>query len=182
MEEPMEYKLKVCLIGEGAVGKTSLIRRFVHDEFDDKYIASVGMKTTKKTLRAIHPETGTPVEMSLLIWDIMGQSVFRKLLGESYFHGSDGFIAICDVTRLDTLYALQEWVRVAFKTTGEVPIIFLGNKCDLGDRQEIFSEDINAYASFLPNASVFLSSAKTGENVEMAFRTLCEYVLKSLID
>ncbi|UCG68812.1 MAG: GTP-binding protein [Thermoplasmata archaeon] len=174
-------KFKVCLIGEGAVGKTSLIRKFVHDIFEDRYITSIGMKATKKTVRLVHPQTDEPVEILLIIWDIMGQPAFRNLLGESYFFGANGILATCDITKRDTLYALQEWVKVAFEASGEVPIVFLGNKCDLADEQEVFLGDIEVFASNYGNASVFLSSAKTGENVESAFQKLGKDMLKNMV-
>ena len=136
MEKGTPLKLKICLVGENAVGKTCLIRKYVFDQFDDKYIRTVGTKITKKEIKIqINDE---PRDVYLMIWDIMGQPGFRKILGDSYFSGASGVVATCDVTRKDTLYALEEWRRVAFDAIGDVPVVFLGNKCDLEDEQEIF--------------------------------------------
>ncbi|MDG6221373.1 MAG: ADP-ribosylation factor-like protein, partial [Candidatus Thermoplasmatota archaeon] len=94
-------KRKFCLLGEGAVGKTSLIRRFVTDQFDDRYITTIGTKVTKKSLD-LPPGSGAD-RVEMMIWDIMGQQGYRTMLQESYFSGAAGALAICDVTRKDTL-------------------------------------------------------------------------------
>lgn len=175
-----ELKFKICLVGEGAVGKTSVIRRFVHDIFEDDYLGTIGMKVTKKEVYIDHPRKNESLKVLLLIWDIMGQPGFRKILGDSYFSGASGILATCDVTRKDTLYALEEWRRIAFDTIGEVPVVFLGNKCDLGEEQEIFLEDIRSFSWDQGDGTRFLTSAKTGEKVESAFTKLSEIILESM--
>ncbi len=79
-------KVKVCLIGEAAVGKTSLIRRFVLDNFDDKYIQTLGTKVSKKELASPSPDGSGDLKIDMTIWDIMGQKGFRELLKEAYFY------------------------------------------------------------------------------------------------
>ena len=81
-----EIKTKVCLVGDNNVGKTSLIRRFVLDSFDDKYTSTIGTKVTKKEVN-VKRDNGREVSLSMLVWDIMGQKGFRELLRESYFYG-----------------------------------------------------------------------------------------------
>ncbi len=180
MKESSLYKFKICLIGESAVGKTNIIRRFVFNHFDDKYIATIGTLLTKKVLQIRSPQSGTLVNVILLVWDIMGQLDFRRLVRQEYFLGANGLIATCDVTKIDTLYALPEWMKTAQEITGEVPVVFLGNKYDLADEQEVFREDIKNLATKYSNAPVFLTSAKTGENVELAFRILSEKMLEEV--
>src|SRR5437660_11429126 len=90
-------KAKVCLVGDVAVGKTSLIRRFVQDEFDDRYIATVGTKVTKKTVDVTWK--GAPAMLDMMVWDIMGEKGFRDLLQEAYCEGSEGVGAGCDRRR-----------------------------------------------------------------------------------
>lgn len=167
------------MIGEGNVGKTSLIRKFVYDIFDDNYVSTLGMKATKKEMTVCDPGGGEDFQVCFTIWDIMGQPGFRQLLKETYFHGASGLIAICDVTRKDTLYALPEWIKTCKESTGEIPVVFLGNKCDLVDEQVVFLDDIKNFAASYNDVSVFLSSAKTGENVELAFSALSESILKT---
>src|SRR6058998_3662393 len=81
-----KMKVKVCLVGEGAVGKTCLIRRFIQDQFDDRYISTLGAKVSKKEIKVDGPNGGMDVDMT--IWDIMGEKGFRELLKEAYFHGA----------------------------------------------------------------------------------------------
>src|SRR2546426_11875955 len=125
-------KAKVCLVGDVAVGNTSLIKRFVQDEFDDRYIATVGTKVTKKTVEVRW--RGAPASLDMMVWDIMGEKGFRALLRDAYFEGSDGVIAGCDMTRKDTFYDLNNWVQMIRKQVGNGPIVVLGNKMDPTER------------------------------------------------
>lgn len=169
-------KLKICLIGDVGVGKTSLIRRYVLDVFDDKYIATIGTKVTKKDIEVKNPTTAEPERVTLLIWDIMGQPSFREVLREAYFYGVQGSIAVCDVTSKESLGELRYWIKAMTATTGKVPIVFLGNKCDLREETRIPFQDLEIFAK-KNDSPAMLSSAKTGYNVEAAFQALVEMML-----
>ncbi len=166
-------KIKVCLVGDVGVGKTSLIRRYVLDVFDDKYIATIGTKVTKKEIEVKDPRTGAPQKVVLLVWDIMGQPSFREVLREAYFYGAEGALAVCDVTSKESLGELRYWVKAMTATTGKIPIVFLGNKCDLRDETRVQFQDIEIFAK-KHDSPAMLTSAKTGYNVEQAFTTLVE--------
>ncbi len=171
--ESERMKVKICLVGEGAVGKTCLIRRFIHDQFDDRYISTLGAKVSKKEL--VVGTDGDQVNVDMTIWDIMGEKGFRELLKEAYFHGAQGVLAVCDVTRTETLSDLDDWVAAVVKVTGNIPVEFLANKADLKDQQVIHPEDLEAAAT--PHGAPFLfTSAKTGENVEQAFADLAKMI------
>jgi small GTP-binding protein len=172
-------KLKICLVGDSAVGKTSLIRRFVFDQFDDKYIKTIGTKVTKKEITIQNPSNGEPVEVHLMIWDIMGDKGFRHLLTQAYFYGTHGIIGMCDITRKKTLSALSEWMINVKEIVNDVPVIFLGNKCDLDSKQELDINDIKIFATRYKNAAAYLSSVKTGQNVELAFKNISEKVVET---
>src|SRR3972149_1550304 len=122
MTEPRRMKVKVCLVGEHAVGKTSLIRRYVLEEFDDRYIVTLGAKVSKKEM-LLTPKSGPPVQMDMTIWDIMGSKGFRELLREAYFHGAQGILAAGDVTPYETLEAPDTCRGTAFRTRGEIPVL-----------------------------------------------------------
>ncbi len=81
---PLQLKSKICLVGEKAVGKTSLIRRYVLDQFDDDYIRTIGAKVSKKTMRVTLPERKASVDITMAIWDIIGHMGFRQLLADVY--------------------------------------------------------------------------------------------------
>ena len=110
MSKDTEVIKKICLIGSGEVGKTSLIKRYILDIFDDKYLRTLGTKVSKKELILDYPQKDRKLNLTLLIWDIMGQATFRSLLQDSYFFGAAGALAVCDSTRAQTLDSLEEWV------------------------------------------------------------------------
>ena len=174
MTEPRRIKSKVCLVGEHAVGKTSLIRRYVLDEFDDRYIVTLGAKVSKKEMQLTTPD-GVPVHMDMTIWDIMGSKGFRELLREAYFHGAQGILAVCDITRYETLEDLDSWVESVFRTVGEVPVVFEVNKCDLKDQAAFGEEQIKSAVEGF-ESTWYYASARSGENVEALFRGLATII------
>src|SRR3970040_120785 len=171
MAELQRMKVKVCLVGEGAVGKTALIRRFIHDQFDDRYISTLGAKVSKKEIAAPNPKTGGEIAIDMTIWDIMGEKGFRELLKEAYFHGAQGILAVCDITRKDTLHELNDWIAAGNRVTGNIPVQFLANKADLKDQAKVTEVDVKQLADSHKSPFLF-TSAKTGENVELSFMKL----------
>jgi len=171
MVDVQRMKVKVCLVGEGAVGKTALIRRFIHDQFDDRYISTLGAKVSKKEIAVPNPKVSGEIAIDMTIWDIMGEKGFRELLKEAYFHGAQGILAVCDLTRKDTLGELHDWIAAVHKVTGQIPIQFLANKADL-EKQKAFAEDDVKKVAEVHKSPFLFTSAKTGLNVEEAFRSL----------
>jgi small GTP-binding protein len=171
-------KLKVALLGEEGVGKTSLIHRFVSGAFDPAYIRTLGVVVSKKTVDIEIPGRG-PTRAYLMIHDVMGHQSFLRLFKESYFQGVQGVLAVFDSTRLETLQSLPRWIDAAQDVVGSVPLFVLANKTDLGDRNvatvERISEALGRY-----RCDVLRSSAKTGENVEEAFRRVAGAILETL--
>jgi small GTP-binding protein len=171
MSSQSEVIKKICLIGAGEVGKTSLIKRYILDIFDDKYLKTLGTKVSKKEIMLEYPDKDLKLNLTLLIWDIMGQATFRSLLQESYFFGAAGALAVCDSTRARTLDSLQDWVKSLYKVVGEKPIIILANKCDLKENRKITDDMLEKVAANY-NATYLYTSAMTGDNVEHAFYEL----------
>ena len=166
-------KVKVCFIGDAGVGKTSLIKRFVLDVFDDRYIATIGTKVTKKIVEV--EGEGGQVKVMMLIWDIMGQKGFRELLREAYFFGAHGAIAVCDLTNRETLEELRYWIKALTDVAGDVPVVFAGNKADLEGEVVVKEADLKELADKY-GGKAFLTSAKTGQNVEKVFEALGEAI------
>jgi small GTP-binding protein len=191
MSDKIRVKGKICLLGDLAVGKTSLIRRYVLDTFDDKYITTIGTKVTKKRLLVEIPDKQKEVDLTLLIWDIMGQyqerlpttiSQFdRYVPQQNYFFNAKGAIVVSDLTRKSTLKSIKVWISSLFEITGKIPVILVGNKADITEKHEITKEEILEFAKDY-NALSFLTSAKTGQNVEKMFYSLGEMLVKSAID
>ncbi len=165
-----ELTKKICIIGDFAVGKTSSVARSVNDVFSDKYLTTVGVKIDTKEMTA--GAAATPVK--LIIWDIAGTDRFSAV-EFSYLRGSSGFILVVDGTRAHTLDVVKRLRAESQERYGELPCVTLINKSDLEDEWEISDETIAALENdgFCP----FVTSAKTGANVELAFERLAELVV-----
>ena len=174
--EKQKIKVKVCLAGEPMVGKTSLIRRYVLDEYDDRYIATLGAKVTKKELTSHDPARGE-FAVTLILWDIWGNKNVRELLKDAYYHGAHGIIAVCDVTRPETLKELDAWAQAITSVAGDIPVCLLANKNDAADKP-LKEAAIRKFAEER-GWPVFLTSAKTGDHVEEAFGEIVRHILTS---
>lgn len=172
MTEEVDLTLKICFLGDSSVGKTSLIRKFVFDTFDDSYLMTMGTKVTKKTVTIDAPELDKKFNVTFMIWDIIGDIHFRGLLHHSYLHGAAGALLVCDITRPETLESLTTWVEsLQMESEEEVPVVFMGNKCDLANEQKLNQDDVKKLADVYSSLWL-LTSAKTGQNVEEAFKEL----------
>jgi small GTP-binding protein len=165
---------KVCLLGDFAVGKTSLVRRFVYDLFDDKYLSTIGVKVSRKTV-AVHNEDGV-VELTVMLWDLAGSEEFDRVRA-SYLRGSAGAVLVCDLTRPETLDSLQRYVDELQVASPGAQLILAANKRDLVEPsprdglRALSSEEVEAEASNL-DTPCYHTSAKTGDEVEDLFRHL----------
>lgn len=173
--ERKDYQKKICLLGDAAVGKTSLIKKFVLDVFDDKYIVTVGTKVTRKELDLTDTDRGLKICLTMMIWDILGQEEYKSLR-TMYFRNANGALIVCDVTRKKTLQNMADWATSLFNCVGEIPIVFLANKTDLMNQAEVTEVDITEVATRF-KASYLLTSAKTGFNVNLAFKMLGEMLV-----
>jgi small GTP-binding protein len=154
---------KICMLGGFAVGKTSLVRRFVESIYTDKYHSTVGVKIDKKTVEA------GGREMMMLLWDVQGEES-AKDLRKSYLRGAAGYLLVADGTRQDTLYTALAIQEVAEETVGAVPFLLLVNKADLAGEWAVEEREIEALRR--KGWRVLPTSAKTGAGVEEAFLTL----------
>ncbi len=167
------YSKKICLLGDFAVGKTSLVRRFVHNRFDDHYISTIGVKVSRKTVMA--PGNSEVAEMAMMLWDLAGSQAFSTVTA-SYLRGAAGAILVCDMTRADTLEHLPRYVEDLTKVTGPVQLMVAANKLDLSEQHQIGNDQVAALAATF-NAPYFLTSAKAGEEVDLMFRELGKLLL-----
>lgn len=177
MAETHHIMAKAVLVGDKSVGKTSLIRRYVTDQFDDRYLLTLGAKVTKKEVAVTIPERSLHAVLELNVWDIMGQVGFRELAKEAYFHGARGILAVVDLTRKSTLDGIGDWIRAVQDVAGPVPLVLLANKHDLAAQATVTPAQI-AEAAKAMKCGMFLTSAKTGENVEASFRQLAELMVR----
>ena len=155
---------KIVLIGDARVGKTSLVRRFVTNLFDQSYKITLGTTIMKKEVEYVNHH------VTCAIWDIGGQEVFRQIRSK-YFFGSKGALAVCDVSNLDSYNNLSTWVDSFQREVGEKPTIFLANKCDLKD-QVVTESHMQKLINDYPRSEFLYTSAKDGTNAEIAFSNL----------
>ncbi len=164
-----KYIIKLCLLGDGAVGKTSLVRRYVFDVFDDKYLTSFGTKVSKKSLSL------GDASVDLMIWDILGQKTYESLHA-AYYRGAAGAMAVCDFTRPETMRSLKSWIGNFRSIVGDMPVVILGNKADL--EKAFPTEDLESLGRSA-GCDVLETSAKTGLNVEQAFLDIGKKMLEA---
>jgi len=176
IDAPELVKMKICMAGEAMVGKTSLIRRYVLDEYEDRYTATLGTKITKKSLTVTHPRDGRSVHVNLILWDIMGAPTLRDLLKEAYYHGAHGILGVADVTREETLRELDAWSRSIRTVAGTIPTYVVVNKADLEGQAALDRDTIDAFCRQRGYPWSY-TSAKTAKGVEGAFDGLVRQVL-----
>jgi small GTP-binding protein len=163
---------KICLLGDFAIGKTSLVRRFIYNLFDDRYLNTVGVNISRKDV--LLPDH---LMMRLIIWDLSSSDKFEKNRSH-YLHATAGALLICDLTRPATIARLQScYVKQLFDSNPNVFVIVVGNKIDLVKSDTGTIDQVHKLAAAL-NAPCQITSAKTGEGVEVAFNLLAKGLCK----
>ena len=172
-----QYLFKIVLIGDGAVGKTSIRRRYMGEGFRSDFLATMG---------ADFAYLKTEVDDDFVdwqIWDLAGQPAFRNVM-KAYFKGSMGCLAIYDVTQPRSLDSLDSWIeeaRLHSQSSTEIPAVIVGNKTDLRDEVPNSIKTIDGFVKSKALKADFIeTSAKTGINVEDAFIVIGEEILKGI--
>ncbi|MFX1436113.1 MAG: ADP-ribosylation factor-like protein [Promethearchaeota archaeon] len=159
-----DYSLKLILIGDYKVGKTSLILRFVKNLFKESYQSTVGVEISKKTV-----ELAKNTKVDFAIWDIGGQITQMSPYRKRFYEGANAAFIVIDRTKEDSLNSFLKWNNEITKFIGKkINVIIIGNKSDLEDRIIISEEQIKKLANQY-NFHYILTSAKTGENVNDSF-------------
>jgi len=160
---------KICMIGAYAVGKTSLVTRFVESIFSTKYLTTVGVKINKKKIVL------DGKDITLILWDLHGEDEFQKLR-LSYLRGSSGYILVADGTRRDTLDKVISLLPSAEEAYGKVPHVLAINKSDLSKEWDVPDSTIADLKE--QGWTVIHTSAKTGLGVEDLFTTLARKTME----
>ncbi|MHA1722323.1 MAG: Rab family GTPase [Candidatus Baldrarchaeia archaeon] len=182
------YLFKVVLIGDGGVGKTALRRKFMGEGFDTAYIMTIGADFAIKSL-----DLFDSIQVKFQIWDLAGQPHF-KAVREAFYKGTSGALLVYDVTRRNTFKNTVFWMEELIKNVRRVPIVLIGNKIDLRPaadappdprRSWISNEEGQILKRYLEERFdvpvVFIeTSAKTGENVDLAFHKLAHLLVQTV--
>lgn len=158
------YQKKICLLGHFAVGKTSLTRRFVEGRFDEKYLSTIGIHISKKTI------VYNDVRFELLIWDLAGGERFMDV-GPYYLRGAVGAVVVCDVTDARSSWEMPYHASQLREVNENAHFVFAGNKSDLVDEQVVSLDDLRGLSADY-GGQALLTSAKDGTNVSEAFELL----------
>ncbi len=159
----MVIQRKVCMLGATAVGKTSLVRRFVESMFSERYQATIGVKIDRKLVEL------DGMSVSLLLWDLQGEDDLQRVR-LSYLRGAAGLIFVADGTRPETLTIARSIQESSREVVGDIPAILVVNKADLESEWRVDDESVRAIG-FSPE-NTLKASAKDGRNVEAAFQLL----------
>lgn len=170
----------MCLIGDFGVGKTSLIRRFVDRQFSDQYLSTVGVKISRKAVEVSQGDGNPPKSVQLLIWDLEGHTKF-KAIAPSYLQGAKGALIVADVSRLETVERLGEHIKLFSSVNPKGIMILALNKTDLveEDKLEKFLQSAREFQSDRV-CEVYLTSAKTGKDVDEMFQTLSSKMIEPI--
>ena len=155
--------MKIVVIGEAGVGKTSLIRRLSEDKFDTSYLMTIGMDPIAVKF-PVQRTDGNTKDYEVVFWDIAGQDQF-KVVRDIFYRGAEAAVAVFDLTRKDTLSKLNSWIKEFYSIVGEKPLLILGNKEDMEDYISISRAEINGFLVQNHVKKYFSVSAKTGSKV-----------------
>lgn len=170
-----EWALKLAILGDPAVGKTSLIDKYITDSFRENYQPTLGVNIVSKYIRIEEINS----KIRLLLWDIAGQDKY-ELTRQSFFQGCVGALLVYDMTRYSTFEQItQKWLK-DFKNFSRPDGIYIliGNKSDLKDSIKVPSEEGRLLSQKINAATFIETSAKYGENVEKAFKKLVLHILQ----
>ena len=167
-----ELPYKVLILGDSTVGKTCFLIRYVDDSYDDSTLATMGMDYRLKNVKM---EDGTKVKLH--IWDTVGQERYRSI-SKNFYKGAHAIILIFSIVDKKSFGSVENWInKIKEEASESVSIILVGNKCDLKEERLIPYEEAEKLAKEF-NINYFECSAKTGENINVAFNDLIEQMVE----
>ena len=175
-EETKEYVFKITILGDSAVGKTSLINQFVESSFQEDYKPTLGANIIRKDV--ILDKSNAKIR--LIMWDLAGQEKYN-VIRSMYFQGCVGALVVYDITRHQTFDNVEsKWLK-DFKNyvKKEGAYVLIGNKIDLSDQRVVSKEEGESLAEKIQASDFIETSAKFGENVETAFKNLVYQILRN---
>ena len=165
-----ELKFKILIIGDSAVGKTSLLLKYVDNFFPETHMATIGVEYKTKNIET------TKYKVILHLWDTAGQERFKSIT-KSFFNNANGIVFVYDITSKESFDGVKNWIKDA-EPYGKFESILCGNKIDLEKKREVKIDSLKEYG-LKKKIDVFETSAKTGVKVNDAFEKLVDLIIKS---
>ena len=169
-----EINLKILLIGDSFVGKTSLLLKYCDGQFPEAHMATIGVEFKDKIINV------GKWKVRLQIWDTSGQERFRSIT-QNFYRNADGIIFVYDVTNKESFSHIKDWLMDSQVEDSDIKRMLVGNKIDLEDKRVIDTEKMNTFAEG-KKMKCFETSAKSGENVETIFQEISSLILENKTD
>lgn len=176
-----KMRLKIVLVGERRVGKTSLIQRYLRNHFTHEYQGTLGGRVYPIDLEVHLNGSGDVALSHVAFFDLMGEHSVRQVFSEPFFYGTQGVLGVCDVERPETLYAIKDWFQVVTSIAGTVPLGVAFNKVDRTEAMAIGPTETAWLRTQFPLVPTFMTSALAGDGVEDAFGTIIERTVDNVL-
>lgn len=174
MNQIITLSKKICMLGSFGVGKTSLVRRFVYNEFQESYQSTLGVQIHKQSIRI---GQNPSYQFNFILWDIAHIEKFDSVI-KSYFHGAHGAVVVFDVTRAQTFDQVDSFLKPFLTTNPQSKLVFVANKIDLIEPSDRVLEQL-LQISKLYRKPYVQTSAKQNLNIETVFTRLGEQFIKA---
>ena len=165
-----DINLKILILGDSAVGKTTLLLKYVDGYFPTMYVATIGVEYKIKKINI------NGIDINLQIWDTAGQERFSGIT-KNFIKGADGIIYVYDITKKSSFDNLKKWIFQSEETTEGFQKIIIGNKYDLKDKRQVTNDSLKTFCQ-ARNIQGMEISAKTDYNVHECFETLTKLIIK----
>lgn len=170
------FIFKVCVVGDGGVGKTSMVLRYCENAFKENYIMTIGSNFSTKNVKL---EDYPNFDVKLQLWDLAGQKHF-SFVRPPFYRGSSGIVIVFDLTRRSSFANIPNWIDEVDKVVGSKPSVLVGNKLDLADdgQREIGVKDGESLKNEIGALSYYETSAKEGTGIQEVFKDITLGILK----
>lgn len=176
LESEFDYVVKICLLGQTTVGKTNLITRFTENKYNSNTPATIAFDFKSKVISL----NNSKKKVKLNIYDTAGQERFMSIC-KNFFQRADGIILVYDITSRESYEYIPNWIEKIKEFNQDLPIILFGNKIDDEDNRIVSFEEGKKFADD-NNMEFFETSAKSGENVNKAFKYFGSKLIENLIE